>query len=583
MAQELLIKLAGLGGAGIAESLALFLIPFIHEDVAILGAAMLIVDQAIPVTLAFASLYAGIVLSDFAVYSCGVLAGRNRTVRRWVAGPRLGNVGSWLDSHLVRVVALSRVVPGLLFPAFIACGLCRISFARFAVVTMAAAALYAPAMLALAVFAGEAAVERLGVWVWWLFLALGGLMALARGRKSNWSMLARMAEGDGSAAALPRQSARSHRGMPMLNWVTRSVSLAERIPVSLFYVPIAAQWLWLGLRHGSLTLPTAADPMIEAGGMWGESKSACMALAGPLARSSIAPFIAVITRSNDDSQGSVADDVARACAAMAEAGLEFPVVVKPDIGWRGFGVRLVADEAALKDYLAAFPAGETVILQQPVLWDGEAGVHYGRMPGEAEGRLFSLTFRYFPHVVGNGVATLRDLVLCDERASWKSASHLGTDRMHLGAGALMDLDSVPAAGEVVRLAFIGSNRVGGLYRDAGDHITPMLTRRIDEIAKDLPEFWFGRLDIRFESVERLEQGERFSIIEVNGIGGESIDVWDPAMPVREVYRRLFRQQAMLFAIGACNRARGFRPQPVVAFLRCAWRQQSLIRRYPPSG
>lgn len=580
MAQDLLIKLTGFGGSWALESLALFLIPFVHEDVAILGAAVLIVDQALPVTLAFVSLYAGIVLSDFAVYGCGVLARRSTRVHRWVAGPRTSNVGDWLNRHIVRVVALSRVVPGLLFPAFIACGLYRVPFARFATTTMAAAALYAPAMLTLAILLGEAAVERFGVWAWWLLLGAGGLLALFRGGKSNWSMLARMAEGGDMPLALPRLRGRSHRGMPALGWLNRSVSRAERIPAPLFYLPIAAQWMWLGLRHRSLTLPTAADPLIEAGGMWGESKSACLRLAGPAAREWIAPF-GSIRRGADAT--AVAADMARADSAMAEAGLSFPVVVKPDIGWRGFGVRLIADRNALGDYLAAFPAGEAVVLQRPVPWDGEAGVHYVRLPGEAEGRIFSLTFRYYPHVVGNGSATLRDLILCDERASWKADAHLGTDPKHLGAAVTMDLDRVPAVGEVVRLAFIGSNRVGGLYRDGADHITPMLTRRIDQIARDIPEFWFGRFDIRFESIEKLEQGAGFSIIEINGIGGESIDVWDPAMSFADVYRRLFRQQSLLFAIGAHNRARGFRPQHAGRFLRCALRQQSLIRRYPPSG
>jgi len=576
MVQELLIKLTGVGGSWVAESLALFLIPFVHEDVAIVGAAALIVDQAIPVTLAFASLYAGIVLSDFAVYGCGVLARRSTRVRRWIAGPRMGNVGDWLGQHIIRVVALSRFVPGLLFPAFIACGLYRVPFMRFAAATMAAAALYAPAMLALAILLGEAAVERFGAWAWWILLGAGGLLTLVRCRRSNWSMLARMAESGDAPLAAPR-TGRSHRGMPALGWLRRGVSLAERIPVPLFYIPIGAQWLWLGLRHRSLTLPTAADPLIEAGGMWGESKSACLRLAGATARQWIAPFTTV--RCGD---GEAADH-ARALAALDAAGLSFPLVVKPDIGWRGFGVRLLPDSAALADYVRDYPPGETMVLQRLVPWDGEAGILYVRRPGEAEGRIFSLTFRYYPHVIGNGTSTLRELILCDERANWKAETHLGTDPKHLGAGTAMDLDRVPESGEVVRLAFIGSNRVGGLYHDAAQHITPMLMRRIDEISKDIPEFWFGRFDVRFESIEKLEQGEGLKIIEINGIGGESIDVWDPSMKLADVYRRLFRQQSTLFAIGASNRARGFRPQSAWGFLRCALRQQWLIRRYPASG
>jgi hypothetical protein len=36
------------------------------------------------------------------------------------------------------------------------------------------------------------------------------------------------------------------------------------------------------------------------------------------------------------------------------------------------------------------------------------------------------------------------------------------------------LAEIPAAGETVRLALVGSNRVGGLYIDATDRVTPAL-------------------------------------------------------------------------------------------------------------
>ena len=42
------------------------------------------------------------------------------------------------------------------------------------------------------------------------------------------------------------------------------------------------------------------------------------------------------------------------------------------------------------------------------------------------------------------------------------------------------------------------------------------------------------------------RGEDFAIVEVNGIGGEAIDVWDPHLPVGEAYRRLLAQQRLLF-------------------------------------
>jgi hypothetical protein len=196
--------------------------------------------------------------------------------------------------------------------------------------------------------------------------------------------------------------------------------------------------------------------------------------------------------------------------------------------------------------------------------------------------VFSLTLRYFPYVVGDGHSTVAELIRKDPRASWKSRCHLGGDPAHLGLGP-QDLSRVPGDSEIVRLAFIGSIRVGGLYRDARAMITPGLSRRFDAIARSMPEFYFGRFDVRFESIERLQAGEDFSIIEINGAGSEAIHAWDPEVPLGRVYRELFDTQSMMFAIAAANRARGFRPVGTFRFLRAAWRQQRMLKRYPPSG
>ena len=57
----------------------------------------------------------------------------------------------------------------------------------------------------------------------------------------------------------------------------------------------------------------------------------------------------------------------------------------------------------------------------------------------------------------------------------------------------------------------------------------------------MPEFYFGRFDIRFKSIDALCRGEGFQILEVNGASAEAIHIWDPEQTVRETYRVLFEQ------------------------------------------
>lgn len=142
---------------------------------------------------------------------------------------------------------------------------------------------------------------------------------------------------------------------------------------------------------------------------------------------------------------------------------------------------------------------------------------------------------------------------------------------------------MPPRGAIVQIATIGNQRAGGLYRDAQHCITPQLAGRFDAIARSMPEFHYGRFDLRFASIDALMRGENFAVIEINGIGGEAIDVWDPTLSVGEAYRRLFAQQRLLFMIGERNRARGFAPMPTGEFLGHLVRQTRLIRRYPASA
>lgn len=222
------------------------------------------------------------------------------------------------------------------------------------------------------------------------------------------------------------------------------------------------------------------------------------------------------------------------------------------------------------------------MLQRYVPHAGEAAVLYARLPGEPQGRIISLTLRYFPQVQGDGRLTVRQLIASNARAQWKAALHLGVDPTHRGVDPL-DLDRVPARGEVVRIALIGNQRAGALYRDGRRHITAALDERFDLIARGMTEFHYGRFDLRFESVEALMRAENFSILEINGIGGEAIDCWDPRLPVVECYRRLAEQQRLLFLIGDRNRARGFNPTPASDFVGSLFRQNKLIRRYPASA
>jgi hypothetical protein len=345
------------------------------------------------------------------------------------------------------------------------------------------------------------------------------------------------------------------------------VSFFEFWPGFVFYAPVVLFWVFQALRHRSLTLPALANPRIEAGGICGESKNDILDLAGPVARAAIAPYVGITTQAHEGPA-----DLVMAEAAMAQAGLTYPLVAKPDMSCNGCGVRLVADRAALGRYLAAFPRATRLQLQALIQDEGEAGIFYIREPGAAKGRITSVTLKYAPVVVGDGKARIRDLIAADARLNAVSTlllEKLGTEAAR-----------VPAAGERVRLVFVGNHCRGSTFKDGRHLITPELTARIDAIARDIPDFHFGRFDLRYASTNALRRGEGFSIIEVNGAGSEATHIWDPETSIIEAYRTQFFHYGAAFRIGAMLRAQGARRYGAWRLLRAWQRQKALMALYP---
>jgi hypothetical protein len=370
--------------------------------------------------------------------------------------------------------------------------------------------------------------------------------------------------------APPPLAPRPHQGMPPLDEDGAPLSFFEFWPMWAFYPPVMLYAGWLMLRHRGVLLPTAANPSFPGGGFFGESKAEILALAMQHIPQWVAPFVRIDRPATPD----LAHERDAALAALAAAGIELPVVAKPDLGCRGAGVKLVRSVAELDAYLQAFPAGASLLLQRLVPFEGEAGIFYCRRPGQAKGRIVSITLKYFPHVTGDGRRCLRQLIEEDPRAGRLQHLYL---RRHTAR-----LDTVPAAGQHIRLAFAGSHSRGAIFRDGSHLVTAEMEAAFDAIAQRLPEFHFGRFDVRFERFADVQLGHGFTIVEVNGAGAESTHIWDRRTGLVQAWRDLMRQYRWLFEIGHANRRRGFQPMRWADFVRDYRREKQLTPLYPPT-
>lgn len=143
------------------DGLLLFLTAIAQEDIAVLTAAYFILDRGMPPAVAWAAVYTGALLGNLGIYGLGAAAHRWRWTERWHIGERVARVRERLLRHWVPMVVLCRLTPGLLWPTLLGCGWLGISFARFAIVSAMAAAVYLSVALTLMVILGGSVLPRL--------------------------------------------------------------------------------------------------------------------------------------------------------------------------------------------------------------------------------------------------------------------------------------------------------------------------------------------------------------------------------------------------------------------------------------
>jgi hypothetical protein len=268
------------------------------------------------------------------------------------------------------------------------------------------------------------------------------------------------------------------------------------------------------------------------------------------------------------------DSLAARLRSLAEIrtrlGLDFPFILKPDVGQRGAGIKLIRSAEQAEAYLRQTSA--PLIVQRYAPGPLEAGIFYYRFPHETRGHIFAITEKLFPVLVGDGSSTLAELVWRDPRARFMADKYLlrFSDRQN----------EVLALGEELKLVEAGNHAQGCIFRDGMRLCTPELESRMDEISQSLTGFFIGRYDVRFASEEDLRAGKNFQIIELNGAASEATSIYDARNSLFAAYRTLFRQWDLVFAIGAANRKRGCMPTNL-SLVWQKWREYSrLAATYP---
>lgn len=310
----------------------------------------------------------------------------------------------------------------------------------------------------------------------------------------------------------------------------------EYWPAQAIYIPMLFYFLWLLIRGRQPQYFTAANPGIYFGGMGVESKYETLQKIPEKLRP-----VSVLVKAGDSFDQTL--------QKLHTAGIGFPLFAKPDIGFRGLLVKRIATAAELEAYLSRFPLD--FIVQGLIDYPMEVGVLYYRMPDEKQGTVSSLTLKEFLYVTGDGVSTVLELVKNKPRAL------LQLDRLRDTHAAV--LDTVPPAGQQVSLGAVGNHSKGTRFIDGCHLITPELCAHFDRLSHQMEGIYYGRFDLKCQSLDDLVTGEHLKVIELNGVCAEPTHIYDPKHSFFYGLRQTARHWRILTLISTQTRRNGFVP------------------------
>lgn len=277
----------------------------------------------------------------------------------------------------------------------------------------------------------------------------------------------------------------------------------EYWPSSMFYIPNLPYAFYLALKAKHSAFFSAANPAIKSSGNGTESKYNTIQLIPEKYR----PKSILVKPTKEFKQ---------ILSQLKSSQITFPLIAKPDIGFRGLLVKKINSSKELERYLQKYPIN--IIIQEFLEYENECGIFYHRNPKEEKGYISSLTLKRFLSVTGNGESTLKELILANKRTKLyiDVFSEIHQEK----------LDTILQKNEVLTLTAIGNHSKGTQFIDGSHLITQKLTQTFDKLSKTINGWYYGRIDIKYNTFSALENDTDFKILEINGIISEPTHIYD---------------------------------------------------------
>ena len=317
----------------------------------------------------------------------------------------------------------------------------------------------------------------------------------------------------------------------------------EQWPFKILYAPIVPVWVWYMIRSRAIWFFTASNPKLTFGGMEGEPKKEMHDLLPP----HLCPAFFNVQPSEDFSV---------VLKKVKEKNIQFPLIVKPEVGGQGILFRKIDTEAQLKNYHAQIPV--EYFVQQLIQYPLEVSLFYYRYPNEPKGVITGFLQKIPMQVTGDGVHTLEELILMNSKSE-KRIDELSLKHKHNFKKIL--------AGEKYMLSYAANHNRGARFIDLKNEIDENIVNILDEISHSINDFFYGRYDIMCNSLEELKQGKNFVILEYNGCGAEPNHFYDTGYTLMGAWKEILKHWKILYQISRYNYKAGIKYWPAIKGFR----------------
>jgi hypothetical protein len=333
----------------------------------------------------------------------------------------------------------------------------------------------------------------------------------------------------------------------------------ELWPMLVLYFPIGPCWLWYCLKSRSFWFFSSSNPTIQFGGFHGEGKKEMYDQLPP----------DLVPRTIYIMHDLPFEEVKK---KIADAGFNYPFVVKPDVGMKGILFRKIDSEEQLVKYHEKIPV--EYIVQELVELPVEVSVFYYRHPADQKGTVSGFIQKELLHVKGDGQSSLEALIIKHPRAKFRmeEMKHRHGHRF----------DRVIPKDEVFYLSYAGNHNRGAHFTNLHNEIDESMHKVFDDLSQYTKNFFYGRYDIKTTSIEDLKMGKNFMILEFNGSGAEPNHIYDCGMSIWQAYRELLKHWKALYKISKYNHKNGAPYWPFQKgrrFIRDANKHFKLLEKY----